>query len=71
MAAEARHHQAMDKYQAKRVKADADEEKVRKEHWNEIKQQNLPEVLHSRSPTFNAARGKWCSVGQDGSTVCQ
>lgn len=71
-AAQARHQQAMDEYQAKWVKADADEEKFRKEHWSEMKQQHLPEVLQSQSAkTFNAARGKWCSVGQDGSTVCQ
>lgn len=71
-AARARQQQAMQEYQAKWVKADADEEKFRKEHWSEIKQQHLPEVLQSQSSrTFNAARGQWCSVGQDGSTVCQ
>lgn len=71
-AAQARHQQAMDEYQAKLAKADAEEEKFRKEHWSEMKQQHLPEVLHSQSSkTFNAARGQWCSVGQDGSTVCQ
>lgn len=71
-AAQARHQQAMDEYHAKLVKADAEEEKFRKEYWSEIKQQHLPEVLQSQSSkTFNAARGQWCSVGQDGSTVCQ
>lgn len=71
-AAQARHQQAMDEYHAKLVKADAEEETFRKEHWSEIKQQHLPEVLQSQSSkTYNAARGQWCSVGQDGSTVCQ
>lgn len=71
-AAQARHQQAMDDYHAKSVKADVEEEKFRKEHWSEMKQQHLPEVLQSQSSkTFNAARGQWCSVGQDGSTVCQ
>jgi hypothetical protein len=71
-AAQARHQQAMGDYHAKLVEADAEEEKFRKEHWNEMKQQHLPAVLQSQSSkTFNAARGKWCSVGQDGSTVCQ
>jgi|GEM_PF-804284 len=68
----ARQQQGLQEYQAKLVKADADEEKFRKEHWSEIKQQHLPEVLQSQSSkTFNVARGQWCSVGQDGSTVCQ
>ena len=71
-AAQARHQQAMQEYQAKLVEADAEEEKFRKEHWSEIKQQHPAEVLQSQSAkTFNPARGKWCTVGNDGSTVCQ
>lgn len=68
---EARHQQTMQDMQAKLVKADADEEKFRKEHWSEIQQQNPGKVLWGMPATYNPARGKWCTVGKDGSTVCQ
>lgn len=69
---QARRQQAMQAEQAKLVQADAAQEKFRKDHWTEIKQQNFSDVLSAQSPTFNAARGKWCSVSkEDGSTVCQ
>jgi hypothetical protein len=69
---QARQQQAMQDQQAKWAQIDADQEKFRKEHWTEIKQQHPDDVLHDQSPTFNRARGKWCSVNKDdGSTVCQ
>lgn len=69
---QARHQRAVQEFQAKLAKADADAEKFRKEHWSEIKQQHLGEALHMQSSkTYNVARNQWCSVGQDGSTVCQ
>jgi hypothetical protein len=69
---QARQQQAMQDQQAKLAQIDAEQEKFRKEHWTEIKQQHPGEVLHDQSPTFNRARGKWCSVNKDdGSTVCQ
>lgn len=64
--------QAMQAEQAKLVETDAAQEKFRKDHWTEIKQQNFSDVLSAQSPTFNPARNKWCSVSkEDGSTVCQ
>jgi hypothetical protein len=69
---QARREQAMQDQQAKFAQIDADQEKFRKEHWTEIKQQHPEEVLHDQFPTFNRARSKWCSVNKDdGSTVCQ
>jgi hypothetical protein len=69
---EARRQQAMQDQQAKLAQTDAEQEKFRKEHWTEIKQQHPEEVLQGQSTTFNPARGKWCSVNKDdGSTVCQ
>lgn len=68
---EARHQQTIQDMQAKLVKADADEEKFRKEHWSEIQQQHPDKVMWGMPATFNAARGRWCTVGKDGSTVCQ
>ncbi|MBE1162513.1 DUF4124 domain-containing protein [Dyella acidiphila] len=67
---QARHQQAMQEYQAKLVQADAEQEKFRKEHWSELKQQNPDKVLWGMAASFNQARGQWCTVGQDGSTVC-
>lgn len=69
---QARQQQAVQDQQAKFAQIDAEQEKFRKEHWTEIKQQHPEEVLHNQSPTFNRARGKWCSINKDdGSTVCQ
>ncbi|RUL70527.1 DUF4124 domain-containing protein [Dyella choica] len=69
---EARHQKTMQEMQDKRVAADAAQEKFRKEHWSEIKQQHPGDALQSQSAkTFNSARGKWCTVGKDGSTVCE
>lgn len=71
-AGQARQQQAIQDQQARFAQIDAEQEKFRKEHWTEIKQQHPEEVLHDQSPTFNRARGKWCSVNKnDGSTVCQ
>jgi hypothetical protein len=70
--AEARHQQTMQDIQDKLVAQDAADEKFRKEHWSEIKQQHLGEALQAQGTrNFNPARNQWCSVGQDGSTVCQ
>jgi hypothetical protein len=69
---QARRQQAMQDQQTKLMQADAEQEKFRKEHWTEIKQQHPDEVLRDQSVTFNPARSKWCSVNKDdGSTVCQ
>jgi hypothetical protein len=68
---QARQRQTMQETQAKLVKADEEQEKFRKEHWSEMKQQHPDEVLWGMPATFNPARGKWCTVGKDGSTVCQ
>lgn len=69
---QARHQQTMDEMQAKLVEADTAQEKFRKEHWSEIKQQHEGEALQMQSNVvFNPARNQWCSVGKDGSTVCK
>lgn len=70
LAVQNRSQELMRQHQALLQKQDAEGERYRAEHWQEMKEKDPNRLERAISTTYNAAKNQWCMVANDGSTVC-
>ncbi|BDU18956.1 hypothetical protein DYGSA30_04130 [Dyella sp. GSA-30] len=57
-------------FQAVLQKQDAEGERYRAAHWQEMREKDPLRLERGINTTYNAAKNQWCMVANDGSTVC-